>query len=717
MAFLATSESYDGFTLRGDHAPFVRFSLALAIGTAVGCAVAPTWPLYLMAWGALAIALGVFLTIRCLTRLRQHRYYSVLGLLVLLAWGLTGCLLTWQTDPAIDRTHFSHFESKALVGLVADEPVVRGGHARFPFAVARAFASEGVHEVTGTLMLTIQLDEGSDIEQLAYGDELLIPSGYERVTPPFNPRELDYQRYLAGKNIWHQDYLRMDQLKKLDGGKGNPFIAYALALRQRMVAKFGAYIPNRDAYSVASALILGYRAEMDERLVQAFSKTGTIHVLSVSGMHVVIVFWLLANLLWWMDRGKGMRIAKFMLLLLAVWGYALLTGFSPPVLRASIMVSFVMAATIFGQQNRIYNSIAASAFFLLLYQPRFIMDVGFQLSYLAVLGIVFLHPLMRYLLPVGNRWVRPVTDYIGISIGAQAGAGPLAAHYFHQFPLYFLPANLFIVLPASAMMYLGFALLIMPPGQLALWAGIALEKLILATNAALACIEQWPMASIQGIWLTWWESTLVYVLIVAVAMAMMARSRRWAYGVMGCATLLVGASFLQTFSDAGPRAIVFNVRRNLAVGFVNREEAWLYTDLPSIDDRTIGYSVLPALEAHASKDDIRVVVHGLDSVYRDQWMYAKGGVLQFGDVRFMVYDGTDAYSGRIAVDVVIVRNNPRGSLAPLLEFVDCQQLVLDGSNYDSTIDRWTAEAKAAALPVYVLKDNFAYVWPLQSPVL
>src|SRR3546814_19422226 len=100
------------------------------------------------------------------------------------------------------------------------------------------------------------------------------------------------------------------------------------------------------------------------------------------------------------------------------------------------MVSFVMAARIFGQQNRIYNSIAASAFFLLLYEPKFIVDIGFQLSYLAVLGIVFLHPVPRAIFPVGNRWARPVTDYIGMSIGAKAGAGPLAAYYFHQFPLY-----------------------------------------------------------------------------------------------------------------------------------------------------------------------------------------------------------------------------------------------------------------------------------------
>ncbi len=713
MAVLAGRENRDHRAHAG-RAPFVRYLIALGLGIGVGCAVAPTWSLYLAIWGALIMVLGVFILIRCVTRLRQHRYYRPLGMLVLLAWSHVGCLLTWQTDPAINRTHFSHFRSKGLVGVVADEPVVRGNHIRFPFTVKKTYGDDGFHRTDGMLMLTVRLGDSLGAGQLDYGDELLIPSGYEAVPPPYNPRELDYRHYLAGKHIWHQDYLGFDEMKKLRSGRGNPLIAYALALRRRMVDKFAGNIPDRDAYSVASALILGYRAEMSDRLVQSFANTGTIHVLSVSGMHVVLVFWLLAKLLWWMDRSKGLRVAKFMLLLFGVWGYALLTGFSPPVLRASMMVGFVMAATIFGQQHRMYNSIAASAFFLLLYDPKFIVDIGFQLSYLAVLGIVFLHPVMRTMFSTGNRLVRPVTDYIGMSVGAQAGAGPLAAYYFHRFPLYFLPANLFMVLPASAIMYIGFAMLLLPDGQLAGWVGAALAQLIWATNAALQYIEQWPMASIRGIRAAWWESLLVYALMTAVAMAIMVPRKQWVYGALVCISLLVGASFFGMLNDAGRQAIVFNVRRNLAIGLVDGEEAWLYTDLPSIDDRTIGYSVLPALEPHAPVDGIHFIA--LDRIYLDQQVYAKGGVLQFGDTRFMVYDGTYTYDGHMEVDVVLVRNNPRGSLASLLEAVDCRQLVLDGSNDDLTIDRWRAEARAAALPLYVLKDNFAYVWPLETPV-
>src|SRR5690606_5177008 len=251
---------------------------------------------------------------------------------------------------------------------------------------------------------------------------------------PYNPGEMDYQQYLSDHNIWYQGYFSRNQIQKVGVGKGNPLMTEALRIRKALVAKFGRYIADRDAFSVASTLILGYRADLSDELLQAFSNTGTIHVLSVSGMHVVIVFWLFSGLIGWMDLRRKLRAVKFILLITAVWGYAALTGFSPSVLRASVMISFVIAASAFSQENRIYNSISASAFFLLLYEPKFITDVGFQLSYLAVLGIIFLAPLWQVIFTSNHRLVKPIGNYVWMSMSAQACAGPLATYYFHQFP-------------------------------------------------------------------------------------------------------------------------------------------------------------------------------------------------------------------------------------------------------------------------------------------
>jgi len=689
------------------HVPFARFLMALSAGIATSYALVPSAPIYKLALGLLIVSLLAFLCMVLCTRLRWQRYYGFMGFLVFVVLFSWGYISAWQTDPEIDRLHFSRGEHRALIGTVVDEPVVRNNSLRFPLEVTQAYGGEGLTNVRGKLMVTVALQDSFSSQSISYGDELLIPARYQEVPPPYNPGELNYRSYLANKNIWHQGYLSSIEIRKVGREKGNSFVAQALKMRKHLVAKFKRYIPNQDAFSVASTLILGYRADLSDELLQAFSNTGTIHVLSVSGMHVVIVFWLFSKLMGWMDRRKKLRVAKFILLIIAVWSYAALTGFSPSVLRASVMISFVIAASAFNQENRIYNSISASAFFLLLYEPKFITDVGFQLSYLAVLGIIFLAPLGQLIFASNHRLVKPISSYVWMSISAQTGAGPLATYYFHQFPIYFLVANLFIALPASGIMYLGFALLIVPAGGFASWVGALLEKCILLVNTVLYGIEQLPLATLRGIWMDKWDSVLIYLLIFSVTLMVVNRSKPWFYSAVAAVAVLLCTSSIRGFQKRHHREIIiFNVRRDIAIGLIGDGEACVYSNLASLDNRTIRYAVLPGLESSVPTNSIHFVPQ--DSSYDNRQIYIKDQIIQFGDTRLMVCDGSQRYVGQLEVDMLLMRNNPRIPLERLLQNIRCKQLVVDGSNHQVTIERLMREAKANDIPIYVLKDNFAF---------
>jgi len=692
--------------LHKGHVPFARFLMALVAGIAVSYVYVPNRSLYLIVCGVLISSVITFASLILLTRLRRQRYYGAMGFLVFAALFATGAVLTWQTHPEIDQQHFSHGRYRALIGSIADEPVVRSGYIRFPLEISLAYGADTLTDVRGKLMLTVTMHDSLS-QSFNYGDELVIPATYDDVPPPYNPSEMDYQRYLANKNCWHRAYLSSNEVQRIGTGKGSWLMAYALMLRRQLVGKFEQYLLDKDALSVASTLILGYRADLSDELLQAFSNTGTIHVLSVSGMHVVIVFWMFSRLLGWMNHGRKLRVGKFTILVTAVWSYAALTGFSPSVLRAATMITFVIAASTFSQQNRIYNSISASAFFLLLYNPKFIVDIGFQLSYLAVLGIVFLMPIWKAAFQTDYRLIKPISDYIGMSVSAQTSAGPLAAYYFHQFPLYFLLANLFIVLPASGIMYIGFILLILPSGIVASVAGEILERLILIVKSGLHYIEQLPGATIRGICLTGWDCLLIYMCLFAGAMAAVNRSKQWFYAAFMFVCMLVVFSFIANFQKLNRHeAIIFNVRQKLSIGLMDGGEAWVYSDLGSLDDRTMRYAVLPELEAYTSADKIHFVPS--DSSYRSDRIYIKDQILQFGNLRLMVYDGEKTYGGKFETDILLIRNNPSISLTELVKNIRCKQLVVDGSNYSSTINRLLSEAKIAAIPIYVLKDNFAY---------
>jgi len=389
-------------------------------------------------------------------------------------------------------------------------------------------------------------------------------------------------------------------------------------------------------------------------------------------------------------------------------------------LRASVMISFVIGASAFHQENRVLNSIAASAFFLLLYEPKFIADIGFQLSYLAVLGIMLLAPLSKAMVVSKQRFLQPVGSYVWMSISAQAGAGPLATYYFHQFPVYFLVANLFIALPASGIMYLGFALLVLPEGGLAAWVGRLLEKLIVFVNTALYHIEQLPMATLRGIWISAWDNFLIYVLLFSGAWALIYRSKPWCYGAFAALLLWGCTSFIEGMNGERPdELIIFNVKQDVAIGMIRNGEAWVYSNLASLDDRTLQYAVLPGLERKVPADRIHWVPS--DRGFYEGPVYVNDPVIQFGDTRILVCDGRDSpgYARQLDVDaldvdVLLVRNNPRVPLAKLLQNIRCRQLVLDGSNHRFTIDRLTAEARAGHLPLYVLKNNFAWTRTLSD---
>src|SRR5690606_38882227 len=248
------------------------------------------------------------------------------------------------------------------------------------------------------------------------------------------------------------------------------------------------YLPDSDAAAFASTLILGYRAELSRELVEAYSDTGTMHVLSVSGMHVGIIFLVLSLLLRSMDRRQSLRLFRATLTILIIWFYAMITGFSAPASRAAFMLSFVVLGKALLKHQNTYNLIAISAFFLLLYNPFYLVDAGFQLSYLAVLGLVYFQPLLRMIFPRGNKITDPVWNYCALSMGAQLTTFPVSIYYFHQFPMYFLLSNLFIVFPVAIIMYAGIGFMFITSDSVLDYLGMALNGTSIETNSIVLAI-------------------------------------------------------------------------------------------------------------------------------------------------------------------------------------------------------------------------------------
>ncbi len=614
-----------------------------------------------------------------------------------------GWFSLWQPHPVLNGRHYSHLEADYLIGYIDDEPRTTATGVRFPVRISHAYGDQDVEPASGRLMVGLRTKDPS---VLNYGDELIIPARYRENSPPYNPHEFDYRAYLENQGIWHSIYLPDSLVHRIGLRKGNWLKQGALDLRTAWVEKLRRSFRNNEHFAVASALVLGYRGVLEPETLQRFSKTGTIHVLSVSGLHVGIVFAVFSFLLRWM-KGKHMDILRGLLLIGAVWMYALLTGFSPSVLRAATMISFGIIALTMYRQGQIFNTICASAFLLLLYNPAFLFEIGFVLSYLAVLGIVGLHPIIQASLQHPSRWVSAIVSYASISLAAQWATFPFVFYYFQFFPVYFLPANMLIILPATLVVYLSVVVLILPPGSLHALASQLLELVMEGMNRILQFFENLPYATVEGVGVSAPENALLYLLIVLTYLLVFIRKKMLIYlMVLATAGGILSGSY-QKFNRMNRSKVVFyNVNRDFAISFVQNGTSHVFSNL-SPESRSFQYSIQPDLNVRANS--AATVIQESES-YGGSELIIESGLIQFGGRRVFLYSTERAFTAHIDVDILYIRNNSLKNLRSAAESIRFKKIILDGSNHDSYLEKIKTEAEILDKPVYILKNNYAYVW-------
>lgn len=689
--------------------PFVRLLIPLIAGIGLSW----YWPdelVYRLSFIFLALAMILFCVL--MLRYKSHRIYRkrwLAGILVHFIILLSAYNLTYYKALKFNADFFANMAAEALVVRVSNEPQVSGQILRFETRVEQNVSSGAIVRSSGKLLVAMQTDAGHP-NKLNFGDRIIIPSRYTEIEPPYNPGEFNYKKYLASRQLYHQAFLNQAEVRVMDYQNGQQVFSFAIELRKKLVAKFYRYLPDKDAAALASTLILGYRADLSKEVVSAYSKTGTMHVLSVSGMHVGIIFIVLNFLIRPLRRIKHMKYTGAVIIIVLIWFYALITGFSPSVCRAAMMLSFVVLGKALNKNLNTYNLLAISAFFLLLYNPFYLLDVGFQLSYFAVLGLVFFHPKLYGLLYLKNKIIDSAWSYCALSLAAQLATFPLSIYYFHQFPLYFLVSNLAIVLPVALIMYAGIIYLFIPWPGILLSLGWFLNKLIGLTNQALFYIENMPMASIGGIWLNTIQYLLIYFIMGSIIWAALAKHKAGVYLAMVCVFVFSLILSFNTSTNSETREVIFfTLRKNSALAFISDSEAYLVTDLKE-DSKSLSYSIHPAVEMRGAS--IHKIFSQTDT-FTSRLVRINHQHLQFGKLKIIRWNqnfNKTAFSSRAKADIVLVSGNPKVSIQQILDHVSFSMLIIDSSNSDNKVNRWREEALKLNLNFRILKKQPAYVY-------
>jgi competence protein ComEC len=528
-----------------------------------------------------------------------YRYKAVLSVTFHLLLFVTGYALAIVKSEVLHADYFDNRTSSHLRIVVNEEPRLKGKVLMFKSKVIMGYDSLSPQKTTGYLLISIKLDSGSTLK-IPYGTVLIIPNAVKATRANPNPATFDYKNWLATQHIHHQIFLNLEDIAFTKENEGVPLIKYALTLRERQVQYFRKILKSDDVYSVASTLILGYRADLDEEVLSYYAKTGTIHALSVSGMHVGLIYLVLAWIFSFLDRNRLAKACKLIIILVLIWCYTILTGLSPSVLRAAIMISVFMIGKGINRSANGVNILAFSGFLILVYDPLILWDVGFQLSYLAVLGLILVQPTIEDWFYFKNTFYQKIWSAISISLAAQLFTFPLSIYYFHQFPMYFLFSNLFILIPVTGIMYLGIVILLFRLTFLA----EGLEWLINMTNLGLKYIAELPFSSMSSIWISSLELLLLSIIIGVFLMGLQSFRKSFImYALILCFGLQMQSAMDKYDKATQRKFVIFNIRNNYAVAFITGKEVILYSQI-KVQDKLFQKNLQPFFD----KQHIKLII-------------------------------------------------------------------------------------------------------------
>ncbi len=514
-----------------------------------------------------------------------------LGILIQLQVCLLGSWNVMASNEKYKVGFFAQSTHKYLKVQVTDEPQISGKILRLKTRILQTFDGKQSNSASGKLNIAtfINAKEHPDI---SYGDQLIVPARYKEIQESLNPATFDYKSWLADQGIYHHAFFKQGEVTRLNRNNGNPLIKFAQQLRIKQLEYLKKHLKSTDATAFSGALILGYRADLDPELLTVYAKTGTIHALSVSGMHVGLIYLLLNSLLDLISKRRHFRAIKYVLIFTLVWFYTILTGLSPSVLRSAIMLSVFIIGKAFNKTSDNYNILAFTALLMLIVTPNMVMDIGFQLSFLAVLGLVSLNRGISGWWYFKNRLVRILWNAASISIAAQLATYPLSIYYFHQFPIYFLFANLIVMIPLSALMYLGIFILLFRVAFLM----PLFEWLITLTNSTLSFIAGLPFSTMQGIWIDKTELLLLSLGLVMLIVALLHFNKKYLMIGVGLIALVATSSSYEDLNAMRQRKLViYTIKGHHAIAFIEGRTAIMLTDLFR-SDQIYKKQVLPYLE-------------------------------------------------------------------------------------------------------------------------
>ncbi len=543
---------------------------------------------------------------------------------------------------------------------------------------------------TGKVLLSFPAD--SLLEPLPIDEELILYGSWDEISSPLNPHQFDYKSYLSGLNIAHQIRAKNDDFITIKGSR--TIYGRAVTLRQHIISRLQKANFEEAELSIIQALLLGQRNDISAATYNDYKNAGAVHILAVSGLHIGILLILLQFLLKPLELLPNGKTIKLILIVILLWAFALLAGFSASIVRAVTMFSFVAYALYLNRPSNTFNILALSMFFILLViNPKLLFHVGFQMSYAAVFAIVWIYPLLQRLWYPKHIAIRKIWQLLSVSIAAQLGVLPISLFYFHQFPGLFFISNLLIVPALGIILGMGILIIMLALGN---------------------CLPDFMVTLYDT--LIWWMNTIIKWVAEQEAFVFQNISFDAIQLILAYAILIALITFLTKPN--------FKKGLVLATGIIGFQAYLYYTayQTKKQEQLLVLHQTTNSVLLHQSGTSLNVYCQDSTKTQRIVTDYQIGerttsvtynSILNsyiWKNKSLLILDSTGVYpTAQKEVDYLLLTQSPKINLERVIDSLQPKQIIADGSNYRSYRNRWQRTCAKRKLPFHYTGEKGSFV--------
>ncbi|MBP6181578.1 ComEC/Rec2 family competence protein [Flavobacterium sp.] len=547
-------------------------------------------------------------------------------------------------------------------------------------------------ESSGKILLNIRKDSLN--RPFEIGTQLRIKGTLYKNNPPNNPNQFDYSKYLENKQIYAQLYADAEEINLGSEMEKNIWY-YTSRLRTKIIHNLEKNNFHKTELNVAVALIMGQQQDISPEIIRDYQYAGAVHILSVSGLHIGFILLFVTFILKPLPNTKKSSFIKLIIILTSLSLFGLIAGLAPSVVRSVVMFSFVAIGSHLRRSVNIYHTLLVSILLILLFQPTFLFDVGFQLSYIALFFIIWLQPLLASVWLPKNKVSKYIWDILTVSFAAQIGTLPLSIYYFHQFPGLFFVTNLIIIPLLSLIMILGvFVMVLAAFGHVPLLLSKPLEWSIFYLNKIINSIASLEQFIIQNISFNLYFLISFYLIIISTVIWFKKPSFNKLAMVL-ISIIVLQISYIKNRSDVKTQKewVVFNSKKNTLIAERNGEKVTLYATDSS-------------MKASLKNNILNSYLVGNFSTLETKKRIQNTAF--FNGKKIIILDSLGIYPKNIKPDVLLLTQSPKINLDRLFQTVQPKMVVADASNYKTIQKYWKATCRKQKIPFHATGEKGFY---------